>query len=206
MSSAPCGFWLCDSDFMPLPQRALCQYMLQGISRKSRLEKDREDLCRNAFTMCHKCWALTWGVSCLSSNCCFFNHKVTKTCVCFPTLTKEKIDSHRYMGGKNVSVYKEKTLETQGPEFSLRGRRCEQIREKGMLPNLSAADVACWAELSFSWILGRSGTVDPRRAEKCGREAWQETERRDLFREPLCVMTEWQDSEVCVRWLYIQVI
>lgn len=136
----------------------------------------------------------------------FFYHKVTKTCVCFPTLTKKKIDSHRYMGGKNVSVYKEKTLETQGPEFSLRGRRCEQIREKGMLPNLSAADVACWAELSFSWILGRSGTVDPRRAEKCGREAWQETERRDLFREPLCVMTEWQDSEVCVRWLHIQVI
>lgn len=79
---------------------------------------------------------------------------------------------------------------------------------KGMLPNLSAADVACWAELSFRGILGRWGTVDPRRAEKCGREEWQETERRDLFREPLCVMTEWQDTEVCVcvRWLYIQEI
>lgn len=67
---------------------------------------------------------------------------------------------------------------------------------EGMLPNLSAADVACWTELSFSSILGRSGTRDLQRAERCGREDWQETERKDLFREPLCVMTDWQDSEM----------
>lgn len=94
---------------------------------------------------------------------------------------------------------KKNSWKTQGQEFSLRWRRCEQMRGKGMLPNLSAAaDVACWAELSFSGILGHSGRVDLRQAEKCGREDWQETEQRDLFREPLCVMMMSDRTTSCV--------
>ena len=54
--------------------------------------------------------------------------------------------------------------ETQGQELSLRGRRCEQMRERGTLPNLSAAaaDVACWARTviqRYSGPLRNSGST-----------------------------------------------
>lgn len=77
-----------------------------------------------------------------------------------------------------------------------RGRRETDERETKLLPSLSASDVACCAELSFSGILGCSGTVDLRQAERRGREDWQESERRDLWREPVCARTEWQDRGV----------
>lgn len=90
-------------------------------------------------------------------------------------------------------------------EFSLRGRWCEQMIENEMLPNLSAADVACCAELSFSCILACSETVDLWQAERCGREDWQEM-GGGLYLEILSVLWLSDRTVRCVRWLYIQVI
>lgn len=90
-------------------------------------------------------------------------------------------------------------------EFSLRGRWCEQMIENEMLPNLSAADVARCAELSFSCILACSETVDLWQAEGCGREDWQEM-GGGLYLEILSVLWLSDRTVRCVRWLYIQVI
>lgn len=104
MCSAPCRLWLCDNDFIPLPRSQsvlLGQYIPRGISRKSRLEKDRAHFCHAAFIMCHKCWEAStqWWVSCLSSSCCtecFFlscnKVYVTKHVCAFATLTHENVD------------------------------------------------------------------------------------------------------------------
>lgn len=107
---------------------------------------------------------LMWQNICLTKENRRFSHDDTFTLQLYRK--RNLIQSHTSWEGKPA--------ETHGHKCSLRGRRCEQMREIRMLPNLSAADVACWAELSFSGILGRSGGLDLQQAERCGREDWQE--------------------------------
>lgn len=162
------------------------QRIPQGISRKSHLEKDRENFRRAAFIMCHKCWeAVTWRwVSCVSPSCClhpFFVFFLSQGLCDKTCMHSCNFDPAKQIpaGGKKMKWNQPKT---QGQEFS--PNRWER---KETLPDLSASDVACWAELSLSGILGRSGTADPRRAEECGREDWQEPGRGgSIQRASLC--------------------
>lgn len=214
MSSAPCRLWLCDSDFIPLRQPCVGAMPIRPAGYFQKItfgEREKKSLFYNIAQVLRNIDMVVW-VPPLHQLLLVPSKVYVKTA----TLSKENIDDQRKRKDKlkqsnNQCVGEEKKTyrsvewkpaETQRQDFSLRGKQCKQMTEKGMLPNLLAADVACWTELSFSGILGRSGTVDLQQAERCGREDWQETERRDLFREPLCVVTEWQDGEVCEMAAY----
>lgn len=112
-----------------------------------------------AFIMCHQCIDMSPSVISplqLFSVFCVTNHGCALA-------TWTHIEPHRT---NLVGLRNKNPAETQTERKTMRADE----REKGLLPNLSAADVASRAKLSFSGILGRCGkSGDPQQAEKCGR-------------------------------------